>query len=77
MALCLVWIEGGPMVSPYRAPPTDPPPEGAALRVLEFGTRQEAMAHTRDLIGAPRVSGLAPHEPGGSVVLDTHAFAAE
>jgi len=77
VALCLVYDKGGPVPTPYRTRPTDPPAEKADFEFAEFRTREEAMVRARALIIASRVSGLGLYEPGGDFVLGPHELAAE
>ena len=77
VALCLVYVEGGPAATPYRTRPADPPAGTAEFKFEAFGTREEAMVRARALIIASRVSGLALYEPGGDFVLGPHELAAE
>ncbi len=77
VALRLVYVEGGPVATPHRTRPADPPAEKPDFQFEEFRTREEAMARARDLIAAARVSGMALYDPGGTFVLGPHELAAE
>jgi len=50
VALCLVYVEGGPAATPYRTRPADPPADKAEFTFEAFGTREEALVRARALI---------------------------